>query len=105
LGAGEFILAADCVAFADPNFRAGRTDQPVIIGCPKLNGADYMDKLATILYNNPGTRRVTVVMMSVPCCQGLKWFLERAAQKAGVNLTIQTMVVTQKGKIQTPVEA
>ncbi len=40
-----------------------------LIGCPKLDDADYADKLTAIIRDN-GIRSVTIVRMEVPCCGG-----------------------------------
>ena len=68
----ELLIAADCTAFTYADFHsrflAGRV---CLIGCPKLDGVDYTEKLAEILRSN-NIRSVTVLRMEVPCCGGLE---------------------------------
>lgn len=39
-----------------------------LIGCPKLDHADYSEKLSQIIKDNE-VESVTVVRMEVPCCR------------------------------------
>jgi ferredoxin len=84
---GQLTVAADCVGFR------GSADfgSPLLIGCPKLDGMDYSDKLAEILANNPITG-VIVHRMSVPCCGGLVRMVEMAIEKSGKQIPIETIV-------------
>jgi hypothetical protein len=51
----------------------------LLIGCPKLDEIDaYVEKMASLLKNNPGLQKIVVVMMTVPCCSGLEWLVEEA---------------------------
>jgi len=44
----------------------------VIIGCPKLDDADYyVEKLTDLLKKNK-IKSITLVNMEVPCCSGFK---------------------------------
>ena len=69
----DLLIAADCTAYAYGNFHrdfvAGRT---VVIGCPKLDGADYAQKLTELLAEN-SVRSVTLTRMFVPCCGGMEY--------------------------------
>ena len=95
----ELLVAADCSAFACGNFHrqfmAGRT---TLIGCPKLDGVDYAEKLTAILASNP-IRGVTVVRMQVPCCGGLENAVKRAAAACGRDIPCRTVVLSLDGKV------
>jgi len=80
----DVLIAADCVAFAMPNFHerllAGRT---VAIACPKLDDiGPYVEKLTGIFANNP-IRSITVAHMEVPCCTGIVVAAQTALERAG----------------------
>lgn len=69
----DLLIAADCTAYACGSFHAdfirGRV---TLIGCPKLDRADYAEKLTAILTEND-VRSVTLTRMEVPCCGGLEY--------------------------------
>ena len=74
----DLLVAADCTAFAygafHEDFLKGRV---CLIGCPKLDGVDYTEKLAQIIAAN-NVRSVRVARMQVPCCGGLEQAVRRA---------------------------
>jgi NAD-dependent dihydropyrimidine dehydrogenase PreA subunit len=84
---GHLTIAADCVGFRG-NAKFG---SPLLIGCPKLDGVDYSDKLAEILAQNAITS-VSVHRMSVPCCGGLVRMAELAAEKSGKQIPVEVVV-------------
>lgn len=97
----DLLLAADCVAFAHPDFHQqllrGRT---LAIGCPKLDDAVfYIDKLAQILRAND-IRSVAVAHMEVPCCFGLAHIAAQAAAKSGKQVPVQTVIVGRDGAVK-----
>ncbi len=97
----DLLVAADCVPFAYPDFHsdflAGRS---LIIGCPKLDDADfYVDKLTEILKNNR-IKTITLVNMEVPCCFGLQSIVEEALQRAGKVIPVRQTVITIRGEKQ-----
>ena len=95
----ELLVAADCSAFACGNFHrqfmAGRT---TLIGCPKLDGVDYAEKLTAILTSNP-IRGVTVVRMEVPCCGGLELAAKKALQNSGKFIPWQVVTISTDGRV------
>jgi NAD-dependent dihydropyrimidine dehydrogenase PreA subunit len=100
LKGADLLLVADCVPIAFPSlhqaFLKGRT---VLIGCPKLDDAQaYIEKLAAI-FSQAGVKRVTVVMMEVPCCSGLSTIVNRALAKSGQQLPVEQVVVGTNGRI------
>lgn len=72
----KLLIAADCTAYAYAAFHEKFIKGHItLVGCPKLDGVDYSEKLTEIIANND-IKSVTVVRMEVPCCGGLE-----AAQK------------------------
>jgi hypothetical protein len=100
-GYSELLVAADCVGFALSDFRQFQANRPVLIGCPKLDDVDdYARKLTNVLKNHPDLRRVTVAMMTVPCCQGLKWAVDEAVKMAERDLSVASQRISQAGHVQ-----
>ena len=105
------VLAAKCAketpapcacpgtAFACGNFHrdfmAGRV---TVIGCPKLDAADYAEKLTEILRHND-VRSVTVARMTVPCCCGLSRAAELAVAACGKDIPFRVVTVATDGRI------
>ena len=89
----DLLVAADCTAFACGNFHdtymAGRT---TIIGCPKLDGVDYSEKLTEILRRN-SIRSVLVTRMEVPCCGGLERAVRRAVEDCGKDIPLEVVTL------------
>jgi len=97
----ELLVAADCVPFAYPNFHSDfLAGKSVIIGCPKLDDAEfYVDKLTEILKKNK-IKSITLVNMEVPCCFGLQRIVEEAVARSGKVLPIRQTVITIRGEKQ-----
>ena len=70
-----------------------------MLGCPKFDDArGYVDKLTQILRQN-NVRSLTVAVMEVPCCSGLRKIAELALNASGKMIPAQTLVVDIKGEI------
>ena len=95
----DLLVAADCTAFAYGNFHAefikGRV---TIIGCPKLDGIDYAEKLEVILSQND-IHSITVTRMSVPCCGGLENAVRRALDASGKDIPLRVVTISTDGNI------
>ncbi len=97
----DILVAADCVPFAYPDFHSdflkGRS---LIIGCPKLDDADfYVEKLTELIEKN-NIKSISLVNMEVPCCFGLQRIVEKAIKRAGKDLSIEQTVITIRGEKQ-----
>lgn len=95
----NLLVAADCTAFAYGNFHAdfiaGRI---TLVGCPKLDMADYSEKLAEILRLNE-IRSVTLVRMEVPCCGGLERAVRDAIAKSEKELPLTVSIIGVDGRV------
>ena len=95
----KLLIAADCTAYAYANlhqdFMQGRV---TVIGCPKLDGVDYAEKLTAILRDND-IQGVTIVRMEVPCCGGLEQAAKKALQASGKMIPWQVVTLSIDGRI------
>ena len=95
----DLLVAADCTAFAVRDFHEkfikGRV---TVVGCPKLDSADYSEKLSEILSSND-IRSVTLVRMEVPCCGGMVRAVKEAIGTSGKNVPLKVYTVSREGKI------
>ena len=95
----KLLIAADCTAYTyaafHQDFIRGRV---ALIGCPKLDGIDYSEKLAQIIRNND-IKSVTIVRMEVPCCGGLELAAKKALQESGKFIPWQVTTISIDGKI------
>ncbi len=96
----DLLVAADCTAFArgsfHPDLLRGRK---VVVACPKLDDTSgYVEKLGEIIRLND-LRSLTVAIMTVPCCTGLLRTVQQAVAASGVDIPIETVVITPAGEI------
>ena len=95
----DLLIAADCTAYAYGNFHnAFMKNRVTLIGCPKLDGVNYAEKLAQIFAGNQ-VRSVTVVRMTVPCCGGLPFAVKNALEMAGKDIPVHIVTITPGGEI------
>ena len=93
------LVAADCTAFAYPDIhRRFMTNKVTLIGCPKLDGVDYSEKLTAILQAND-IRSVTVLRMEVPCCGGLANAVQQALVRSGKMIPWHVVTISTDGAI------
>ena len=94
----DLLIAADCTAFAHGDFHARyMRDKITLIGCPKLDTADYAEKLTAILKHND-IRSVTVARMSVPCCAGITRAVEEALRRSGKTIPVEIVTLSTNGE-------
>ena len=95
----KLLIAADCTAYAyasmHEEFMKGKI---TLIGCPKLDGIDYTEKLTSIIRDND-IRSLTLVRMEVPCCGGLQRAVENALMSSGKFIQWQVVTISRDGKI------
>lgn len=95
----NLLIAASCTAYACANihneYMRGRI---TLIGCPKLDGVDYSEKLAAILSANE-IRSVTVLRMEVPCCGGIVTAVKNAIIQSGEMIPWHVVTLSTDGRI------
>lgn len=95
----NLLVAADCAAYARGTFhRDYMQGRVTLIGCPKLDEADYRAKLTQILSSND-IRSLTVVRMQVPCCGGLQQAAQMACLASGKAIPFQVVTLSAEGKV------
>ena len=97
----SLLMAADCTAFAYPDFHRHFVKGKVaIIGCPKLDdAAAYRDKLAKIIQANH-IEFIHVVYMEVPCCGGLVRLVQQAVADSGRQVPVKLTKIGIDGEIK-----
>jgi len=94
------LVASDCTPFAYAGFHRDFLQGRVLLtGCPKLDDREqYVDKFTEIFKQND-IRSVTVVVMEVPCCQGMPLIVKAGLKAAGKSVPLETVVVSVDGNI------
>jgi Pyruvate/2-oxoacid:ferredoxin oxidoreductase delta subunit len=105
LDGARLLIAADCAPFAYADFhRRFMPDRVLMIGCPKLDSAEfYRKKLAQIFIQND-LKSVEVVYMEVPCCFGLVHLVHESLKESGKDIPMKLTKVSIKGAILETVE-
>ncbi|MDD4588673.1 MAG: 4Fe-4S binding protein [Heliobacteriaceae bacterium] len=100
LAGADLLVAADCTAFAYANIHADFMQGKVtLVGCPKLDDADYRAKLTAILQHHP-IKSITVLRMEVPCCGGLATAVTQALAASGKNVPCRVVTIGTGGDIR-----
>jgi len=100
LKGADLLVVADCVPVAYPNFHKDfLKGKVVMVGCPKFDDVPgYIQKFADI-FKTADIRNVSVLVMEVPCCQGLPIILERGMEKAGKKIPMEKVVISARGDL------
>ena len=95
----KLLVAADCTAFAYGSFHEDFIKGRVtLVGCPKLDGVDYSEKLTQIISAND-IKSVTVTRMQVPCCGGIEHAVKEALERSGKMIPWQVVTIAPDGSI------
>ena len=100
LKGADLLVAADCTPVAYPNFhRDFLRGKAVMVGCPKFDDVEgYIQKFAEI-FRTADLHSVSVVVMEVPCCQGLPIILEKGMKAAGKKVRMEKVVISARGEV------
>lgn len=94
----DLLIAADCTAFSYGDFHSFMKDKITLIGCPKLDDADYSEKLTAILKSNR-INSITVIRMEVPCCGGIVHAVKTAMVNSGELIPWRIVTISTDGAI------
>lgn len=97
----DVLIAADCVAFAAPDFHdrllGGKT---VAVACPKLDDIEAHTAKLTAIFAGADIRSVTVAHMEVPCCSGIVRAVRTALEASGrTDIPVHDVTVKIDGTI------
>lgn len=103
LEGADLLVAADCTAFAARGFHEKFLGtRKLLIGCPKLDGAQsYIEKFAEMFEQN-SVRSVSCLRMEVPCCGGMTVILREAIRRSGKELPFTETIVGVRGENNRP---
>jgi len=97
----DLVLAADCTAFIYSNFHNQfKKNNSLLIACPKLDNAAelYVEKL-TAMIDNAEFNTLTVILMEVPCCNGLWHIAQQALTQSQRKIPIKKVVIGVNGEV------
>jgi NAD-dependent dihydropyrimidine dehydrogenase PreA subunit len=95
----DLLIAADCTAFACGAFHQSLlAGKKLVIACPKLDSGKeiYLDKIRALV-EDAGVASITLAIMEVPCCGGLKRILDEALATTSRQVPVSTVVVGIEG--------
>ncbi len=100
LKGADLLIAADCTPVAYPNFHQDfLKGKVVMVGCPKFDDVQGYIRKLTDTFRTADIKRITTVVMEVPCCSGLPMILEKAMEAAGKDIPMEEVVISTRGEI------
>jgi Fe-S-cluster-containing hydrogenase component 2 len=95
----NLLIAADCAAYAHNGFHGDFMQGKItLVGCPKLDGVDYSEKLTEIIARN-NVKSVTVVRIEVPCCGGIEQAVVTALKNSEKMIPWRVVILSTKGDV------
>lgn len=101
LKGAELLVTADCAPLAYPRFHQDLLKGKVVLmGCPKFDDVqEYIAKF-TEIFQKAGIKKVTTVVMEVPCCSGLPFIVHKALAASGQHIPLEEKVIGIRGEIK-----
>jgi NAD-dependent dihydropyrimidine dehydrogenase PreA subunit len=97
----DVVLAADCSAYVYGNFHNNFIkNRSIAIACPKLDSwkDEYIEKIKSMI-NTSKINTLTVVMIEVPCCEGLLLLAQEAVKNSNRKIPIKKVIIGIKGDV------
>jgi ferredoxin len=96
----DLLVVADCTPVAYPrlhdDFMKGKV---VLMGCPKFDETEmYVHRFAQI-FKEADIRSITVLVMEVPCCQGLPEIIRKGMNMVGEKIPLEKVVIGRTGEV------
>lgn len=99
LKGADLLIAADCTPVAYPDFHQDfLKGKVVMVGCPKFDDVDGYIQKFTDIFKEADIKRITAVVMEVPCCSGLPTIIKKAMEAAGKNIPLEEVVISTRGE-------
>jgi ferredoxin len=101
LQGADLLVVADCTPLAYPHFhRDFLKGKVVMMGCPKFDDIqEYIEKF-TEIFKKAGVRKITTVVMEVPCCSGLPFIVKKALEASGKKIPLEEKVIGIRGEVK-----
>jgi len=97
----DVILTADCIAYCMGDFHSNYLkNKSIAIACPKLdsNLENYIEKIKDMI-DSAKINTLTVMVMEVPCCNGLLRIAQIAVEKSLRKIPLKYIQVSLTGEI------
>lgn len=103
LKGADLLVAADCTPVAYPHFHQNfLRGKVVMVGCPKFDEVQaYVQKFADI-FRTADIKSITLVVMEVPCCQGLPMIVKKGMEMAKKKIPLAQVVISTRGEVMSP---
>lgn len=96
----HLLVAADCVPFAFGDFHETLlADRTLIVGCPKLDNADFYRKKLAQIFTQNDIKAVDVAYMEVPCCFGLVHLVHESLKESGKEIPLRLIKLSISGEV------
>jgi len=96
----DLLVAADCTPMAYGDFhRDFLKGKVVMMGCPKFDDMALYEERFGQIFAQAEVRSVTVLVMEVPCCQGLPFLLKKVLKESGKNIPLEIVTVGLQGNL------
>lgn len=100
LKGAHLLVAANCTTVAYPNFHQDFLKGKVImVGCPRFDEVQTDIQKFADIFGTADIKRITAVVMEVPCCQGLPVIIRKGMEVAGKTIPMDQRVITTKGEV------
>jgi ferredoxin len=100
LQGADLLVVSDCTPFAyhdfHRDFMAGRV---LLTGCPKFDDRELYTKKFADIFRLNAVKSVTVVVMEVPCCQGMPMIVSAGMDESGKKIPMETVIIGIQGEI------
>lgn len=100
LNNADLLIAADCTPIAYANFhRDFLANRVVLVGCPKFDDFEAYVQKFTEIFNTAVIKSITIVIMEVPCCAGMRIIIRDALRRSGKKIDSNVIVISARGGI------